>query len=111
MRWRPHTSLLSPWSAVYAAMGLASWLVWRHGGFAAQSLPLALYGSLLLAVYMAWPPAFVSGNQLYAALDAMGKIPRTVHPVVFILHLVSYAHIDAACDADFPHQFSLRSSL
>lgn len=69
---------------MYAAMGLASWLVWRHGGFAAQSLPLALYGSLLLAVYMAWPPAFVSGNQLYAALDAVGKNSRTVHPVVFI---------------------------
>ncbi|BDA46094.1 probable translocator protein at N-terminal half [Coccomyxa sp. Obi] len=70
-RWRPHTSLQSPWSAVYAAMGLASWLVWRQGGFAAQSTPLGLYGALLIAVYLAWPPAFVSGNKLYAAIDAV----------------------------------------
>ena len=79
-RWRPHTSLQSPWSAVYAAMGLASWLVWRQGGFAAQSTPLGLYGGLLIAVYLAWPPAFVSGNKLYAAVDAVGEAIKTFLP-------------------------------
>lgn len=58
---------------MYAAMGLASWMVWRRGGFAAQSMPLTLYGVLLIATYLAWPPAFVTGNQLYAAVDCIGK--------------------------------------
>eukprot|EP00803_Ostreobium_quekettii_P005793 evm.model.scf_236.6 EVM.evm.TU.scf_236.6 scf_236:91748-94385(+) len=48
-------------------MGIASWLVWRKGGFAAQALPLGLYGIHLLANY-AWTPLFFGAHKLDWAL-------------------------------------------
>lgn len=45
------------WTAIYACMGVSSYLVYREGGLAAQGLPLALYGSQLLLNW-AWSPIF-----------------------------------------------------
>lgn len=73
-RWRPHTRLHSPWGIVYICMGLASWLVWRQGGFAAHPVPLALYAALLVAVWLTWPATFIRGRQMSAAFDALGML-------------------------------------
>jgi tryptophan-rich sensory protein len=72
-RWRPHIKMQSPWGIVYVFMGFASWLVWRQGGFKAHPLPLCLYAALLVAVCLAWPPAFIKGNRVSAGVDVLGK--------------------------------------
>lgn len=47
--WNPPNWLFGPlWSALYLAMAVAAWLVWRQGGWSSARLPLALFGVQLL---------------------------------------------------------------
>ena len=45
------------WTGIYTCMGVSSYLIYKEGGFAAQSLPLALFGAQLLLNW-AWAPIF-----------------------------------------------------
>ncbi|BAP87998.1 tryptophan-rich sensory protein [Burkholderiales bacterium GJ-E10] len=52
--WAPPPWLFGPvWTALYAMMGFAAWLVWRRGGLRAQAGPLTWY-LLQLAVNALW---------------------------------------------------------
>lgn len=58
---------------MYALMGLASWLVWTHGGFETQQLPLTLYG-IQLMFNLAWNPTFFLFHKMELAFwDILGK--------------------------------------
>jgi tryptophan-rich sensory protein len=60
---------------LYVLMGISSWMVWTHGGFARQKLPLTLYGLQLLFNF-AWQPIFFIFHNLDLALwDALGVPP------------------------------------
>jgi len=50
------------WMSLYTAMGVASWLVWRVGGFAANPLALSLYG-VQLCLNFAWTPLFFGAKR------------------------------------------------
>ena len=63
----PNWAFPVAWTALYAAMGAASWLVWRDGGVAEHPLPLALYVAQLLLNW-AWSPLFFTAHRLGAAL-------------------------------------------
>lgn len=52
--WAPPSDLFGPvWTALYALMGIAAWLVWRVGGFRAAKMALALF-LVQLAINALW---------------------------------------------------------
>jgi tryptophan-rich sensory protein len=56
--WNPPGWVFGPvWSTLYAMMAVAAWLVWQHGGFAAQRRPLLAFLAQL-ALNAMWTPLF-----------------------------------------------------
>jgi len=56
--WNPPAWIFGPvWTALYAMMAVAAWLIWRRGGFAAQRVPLAVF-LLQLLLNALWSPLF-----------------------------------------------------
>lgn len=53
------------WSALYASMGLASFLVWRDASREEAALPLACYGAQLLLNW-SWTSVFFGAHKLKA---------------------------------------------
>eukprot|EP00892_Ulva_mutabilis_P010441 jgi/Ulvmu1/776/UM010_0150.1 len=76
--WTPPDAVFGPvWSTLYAAMGVASWMVFKQGGFAAQKRPLGLYAAQL-ALNFAWQPLFFKAKRLDVALvDISGVLVLT----------------------------------
>lgn len=54
--WAPPPSVFGPvWTMLYALMGIAAWLVWRTGGFAAHRSALMLFfGQLVVNALWSW---------------------------------------------------------
>src|SRR5690606_27482683 len=56
--WRPPDWLFAPvWTALYLAIAVSGWLVWREAGIAGAALPLGVY-ALQLLLNAAWTPIF-----------------------------------------------------
>jgi benzodiazapine receptor len=56
--WNPPGWVFGPvWTALYAMMAVAAWMIWRRGGFRAQRFPLALFLAQL-ALNALWTPLF-----------------------------------------------------
>lgn len=55
------------WTALYAAMAVAAWLVWRTAGSRGATVALSLY-AVQLALNAAWTPVFFGAERLYAGL-------------------------------------------
>eukprot|EP01120_Amphizonella_sp_Union-15-10_P001928 TRINITY_DN12078_c0_g1_i1.p1 TRINITY_DN12078_c0_g1~~TRINITY_DN12078_c0_g1_i1.p1 ORF type:complete len:163 (+),score=26.09 TRINITY_DN12078_c0_g1_i1:182-670(+) len=66
--WTPPNWIFGPaWSALYLSMGVASWLIWKKGGFEKQTVPLLLYGSQLLTNFL-WTPLFFGAHKMGLAM-------------------------------------------
>ncbi len=60
------------WTTLYILCGVSSWLVWTHGGFEKQRVPLTLYGINML-FNLAWNPTFFLFHAMQTAFwDALG---------------------------------------
>jgi benzodiazapine receptor len=69
--WTPPAWVFGPvWTVLYALMAMAAWLVWRHGGWAAQSRPVTLY-LIQLALNAAWSVIFFGIRKLFFAFVAI----------------------------------------
>lgn len=56
--WNPPSWVFGPvWTALYAMMAVAAWLVWRRGGWKEQALPLGLF-VLQWLLNAIWTPLF-----------------------------------------------------
>jgi translocator protein len=66
--WTPPDAVFGPvWIALYAAMAVAAWRVWRKGGWQTQRGALALFVSQLV-VNFAWSFIFFRAQQIGWAL-------------------------------------------
>ncbi|MBM3495793.1 MAG: tryptophan-rich sensory protein [Armatimonadetes bacterium] len=95
--WTPPSWLFGPvWTALYLAMAVAAWLVWREGGVRVQALPLGLF-AVQLALNGAWSwlffglqrpgAALVDTVALFALIVATAMAFRPVSPVAAALLL------------------------
>jgi tryptophan-rich sensory protein len=56
--WNPPGWIFGPvWTALYAMMAVAAWLVWQQGGFVVQRRPLGMFLAQL-ALNALWTPLF-----------------------------------------------------
>jgi translocator protein len=66
--WTPPSWVFAPvWTTLYAAMGVAAWLVWREGGWRQQRMPLLVF-LVQLTLNFAWSPFFFGLQQITWAL-------------------------------------------
>jgi benzodiazapine receptor len=89
--WAPPGWLFGPvWSALYLAMGVAAWLVWRAAGFRAARMALTLFliqlalNALWSWLFFGWhlgAAAFADVLLLWAAIVATLVAFRRVQPL------------------------------
>jgi len=61
--WNPPGWIFGPvWTALYAMMAVAAWLIWKRGGFAAQHRLLSLF-LVQLVLNALWTPLFFGLRQ------------------------------------------------
>jgi tryptophan-rich sensory protein len=83
--WAPPGSVFGPvWTALYAMMAIAAWLVWREGGFRRNRAALTLF-LLQLAVNALWSWLFFAWH-----LGAYALIDIVVLWVLIVATLVSF---------------------
>jgi benzodiazapine receptor len=104
--WAPPGWIFGPvWSALYALMGIAAWLVWRARPAAGIGKALALFGAQLAAnclwswLFFHWhrgAAAFVEVLILWALILATIVAFRRISPVASILMLPYLAWVTFA---------------
>jgi len=83
--WAPPGSVFGPvWTALYAMMAIAAWLVWREGGFRRNRAALTLF-LLQLAVNALWSWLFFAWH-----LGAYALIDFVVLWVLIVATLVAF---------------------
>jgi tryptophan-rich sensory protein len=66
--WNPPAWIFGPvWTALYVAMGVAAWLVWRRAGFANARAALAVFG-IQLVLNLAWSFLFFGAKSPVAGV-------------------------------------------
>eukprot|EP00877_Chromochloris_zofingiensis_P009248 jgi/Chrzof1/4577/Cz14g18270.t1 len=80
--WTPPDWLFGPvWTVLYILMGVASYYVWKQGGFTAQAFALTIYGISLLLNFL-WTPLFFGLERpdlaMYDILALEGFIIATI---------------------------------
>lgn len=87
--FNPPAEIFAPvWAGLYLLMAVAAWLVWRHGGWREQTLPLTLY-VLQLLLNAAWTPIFFGGHRIGLAL-----VEITLQWLAIAATLFAFASID-----------------
>lgn len=72
--WNPPSWVFSPvWTALYAAMGVSAWLVWREGGWHRRGGALFLFMAQLV-LNLAWSPIFFDAQRPGLALIDMAVL-------------------------------------
>lgn len=81
--WAPPASVFGPvWTALYALMGVAAWLVWRVGGFRAARSALTLF-LVQLALNALWSWLFFGWHRgAWAFADILLLWPLIVATVI-----------------------------
>jgi benzodiazapine receptor len=87
--WNPPGWVFGPvWTALYAIMAVAAWLVWERGGFVAQRRPLALFLAQLF-LNAAWTPLFFGLHRPGIALVEIVLLWLAIAATLAAFHPVS----------------------
>ncbi|KAL2603184.1 hypothetical protein R1flu_017162 [Riccia fluitans] len=78
------------WTILYLLMGIASFIVWRQGGFRVQAYPLGIY-VLQLALNFAWTPIFFGWRRPDFALIEIILLWVAVAWTIFLFYQVNHA--------------------
>lgn len=109
--WNPPGWLFGPvWTALYAAMAVAAWLVWRRGGFGGARTALVLW-CVQLALNAAWSPLFFGARRpdlalvcivaMWGAIAATTVAFRRIRPAAAALMLPYLAWVTFATALNF----------
>ena len=89
--WTPPPWLFGPvWTALYVAMGVAAWLVWRRGGWKTQRGPLVLW-LIQLFLNTIWSGLFFGLRS-----PALGLIEIVILWIVILLTILAFRRISQA---------------
>jgi tryptophan-rich sensory protein len=89
--WNPPGWIFAPvWTALYAMMSVAAWLVWRRGGWAKQRKPLLVFLSQL-ALNALWTPLFFGLHRPAAALVEIVLLWLAIAATLVVFRPVSRA--------------------
>ncbi|MES1210793.1 MAG: TspO/MBR family protein [Acidobacteriota bacterium] len=89
--WTPPSWLFGPvWTALYLAMGVAAWLVWKQGGWSARRGALTLF-LVQLALNTAWSGLFFGLRN-----PALGMLDITLLWIAILLTLLAFRRVSAA---------------
>lgn len=87
--WTPPSWLFGPvWSALYLAMAVAAWRVWRQGGWARQRRPLTLF-LVQLFLNLIWSGLFFGLRS-----PALGMIEIVLLWLAILLTLLAFRRAD-----------------
>ena len=62
------------WTSIYTCMGVSSYLIFKQGGFAAQALPLSVFGVQLLFNWI-WSPLFFKFRRMDLVNTIVCRLP------------------------------------
>lgn len=92
--WAPPASVFGPvWTALYALMAIAAWLVWRVGGFRGARVALTLF-LIQLAFNAVWSWLFFAWH-----LGAVAFVDIVLLWLLLVATLVSFWRIRAVAGA------------
>ncbi|EFJ15508.1 hypothetical protein SELMODRAFT_180321 [Selaginella moellendorffii] len=78
------------WTTLYILMGIASWLVWKDGGFKRHALPLAIY-IVQLILNFAWTPIFFGYHRFDFAFAEIVLLWLAILATIILFWPVSHA--------------------
>lgn len=73
------------WTSLYLLMGIASWLVYRKGGFRAQALPLGIY-ALQLVLNFSWTPLFFGLHRMDIAFAEILALWVSIAATIYLFY-------------------------
>ena len=92
--WNPPSWIFAPvWTTLYLLMAIAAWLVWTHGGWHKQTLPLALF-VVQLFLNAAWTPLFFGAHR-----PGLAFIDIVLMWLAILATIIAFTHVTviAAC--------------
>ena len=89
--WTPPSWLFGPvWTALYIAMGVAAWLVWRRGGWETQRQPLTFW-LVQLVLNTLWSGLFFGLRS-----PALGAIEIVLLWIAILLTILAFRRVSRA---------------
>ena len=87
--WRPPNWLFAPvWSALYVAIAVSGWLIWRELSFAGAAIPLTAY-LVQLILNASWTPTFFGLHRIGAGFVVIALLWISILVTISLFHPIN----------------------